>query len=408
MVDGTCCGLKYAVKQGGRVAAFCALTIRCGTRDEATFPYGIAHFTEHTVFKGTEFKKASQINSCLDRLGGDLNAFTTKEEIVLHAASLKEDLPKAISLLLELAFHPIFPARETATEKGVVIDEIMSYKDSPADDVYDTFEEKFFAGHPLSRPILGTPEAVEGITPGQLSSFVRDRFTPENTVLTVVSPDDENAVAGKIEAIIAGAALPAPGANAYTRTLMNATPCIFNETVDKKNNEANAVFGGPAPSVYSGQDRVASILLANIIAGPGADSILNKLLREKKGWVYAVESNYSQYSDNGLITISLGCDKENLDKCSAALRKELDKLIDTPLSPRKLAAAKKQIIGQMAISGESGEAQCLSMGKSLMTFGHIATDGQIRQMIGDVGADNLQRIAAEAFSRDRMSVLMFV
>ena len=180
-------GLRYAVRRSASPVAWCALSIHCGTRDEAGFPGGIAHFVEHTLFRGTRRKSAAVISSYLDRLGGELNAYTTKEEIVLHATVLKEDLGKAARLLFELATEATFPDKEIETERGVVLDEIISYKDNPAEDVYDRFEELLFAGSPLQTPILGTTASVKKITPEMLRSFVREQFVPETMVFTVVA-----------------------------------------------------------------------------------------------------------------------------------------------------------------------------------------------------------------------------
>jgi predicted Zn-dependent peptidase len=188
MITGTSPqGLRYAVRQSGRAVAYCALTIGAGTRDEAPYPAGIAHFVEHTLFRGTRRKSASVISSYLERLGGELNAYTTKEEIVLHATVLKEDLPKAARLLFELATESTFPDREIETERGVVLDEIISYKDNPAEDVYDRFESLLFEGSPLDRPILGTRASVKKITPEMLRRFVAEKFIPSRMVFTVVA-----------------------------------------------------------------------------------------------------------------------------------------------------------------------------------------------------------------------------
>ena len=184
-------GLRYAVATGGRSVAWCALTVRCGTADEGDFPAGIAHFMEHNLFRGTKRRSSSYISSRLDRLGGELNAFTTKEEIVLHATVLKDDLPKAVSLLLELASEASFPDDEVETERGVVLDEIISYKDNPFEDVYDRFEEMLFDGHRLSRSILGTVASVKKITPADLRAYYAKMFIPGRMALTIVAPDDE-------------------------------------------------------------------------------------------------------------------------------------------------------------------------------------------------------------------------
>ena len=184
-------GMLYAVKRSGSAVAYCSLSIRCGTRDEEGYHSGIAHFIEHTIFKGTAKRSASSINSCLDRLGGELNAFTTKEEIVLHATVLKEDAQKAVELLWELATSPVFPQKEIEKEKSVVIEEINSYKDSPADDVYDKFEEMLFLDHPLGRPILGTVASVKKITSEEMQRFARENFTPDRMAMTLVADLDE-------------------------------------------------------------------------------------------------------------------------------------------------------------------------------------------------------------------------
>jgi len=187
-------GIRYVVRSYGNAAAYCALSVNVGSRNEGTYHSGIAHFTEHTMFKGTSRKSSAVINSCLESRGGELNAFTTKEEIVLHATVLKEDLARAVSLLLELAFDARFPDEEIEIEKGVVIDEIASYEDSPTDEIYDKFEEKLFAGTSLERPILGTKESVSAITPEELRKFHAQFFTSENMVLSVVAPFEEDVI----------------------------------------------------------------------------------------------------------------------------------------------------------------------------------------------------------------------
>lgn len=192
MISGTSPeGIRYAVKEGGKAVAYCALTIGAGTRYEAPYPAGTAHFVEHTLFRGTRRKSASAISSYLDRLGGELNAYTTKEEIVLHATVLKDDLRKAVGLLFELAIEATFPEKEIETERGVVLDEIISYKDNPAEDVYDRFESLLFKGTPLETPILGTVASVKKISADMLRSYVKDKFTPGNMVLTIVAPTKE-------------------------------------------------------------------------------------------------------------------------------------------------------------------------------------------------------------------------
>ena len=411
MISGTAdCGIRYAVRKSGSAVGYCALSISCGTRSEQGFHSGIAHFTEHTLFKGTEHKSASVISSYLDRLGGELNAYTTKEEIVLHATVLKEDLRKAGALLMELATDPKFPEDAIATERGVVIDEIKSYRDSPSDDVYDRFEEMLFRGHALSMPILGTPESVRGITSDELHRFVGEKFRPERMAFTVVADIDEK----KMEALIlrlaekffpdAPAVVPGGVAVPSRARLEN----VFSETIVRKNHEANAVIGGYAPSLYEEKERMAAILLSNILGGPASNSVLNSVLREKHGWVYGVESSYTQYSDTGIMAICLGCEKENLDRCLAAVKKEIVRMQAINLSDRALAAAKKQLLGQLAISSDNGETQCLSMGKSLLSFGTVFSDGENVAAIENVSAEQLRSIACEILAPERMSSLIYL
>lgn len=402
------CGLRYAVKRSGSAVGYCALSIRCGTRDEAGFHAGTAHFTEHTIFKGTERRSASSISSSLDKLGGELNAFTTKEEIVLHATVLKEDLNKAASLLLEMVTCPTFPEHEIQTEKGVVIDEIHSYKDSPSEDVYDKFEEMIFAGHPLSGNILGTTASVKRISREELLRFVKEKFQPCRMAFTVVADiDEERMEKGVLRLAEKFFGLTAPECVPQAECPPpSAEP--FSKTLSKRNHQANCVIGALAPSLYQERERLATVLLCNILGGPASNSILNSILREKNGWVYGVECGYTQFTDTGLVTISLGCDKANVDKCMKAIEKEIGKLQAEPLSDRRLKAAKKQLLGQLAISGDNGETQCLSMGKSLLAYGKVSSGKENRSLVEGITAEDVREMAVKIFDKDRISRLIYV
>ena len=448
------CGLKYAVRQSGRSVAYCALSIGCGTAQEAGFPAGIAHFVEHTLFRGTRRKKASAINSYLDRLGGELNAYTTKEEIVLHATVLKEDLWKAVRLLFELALEATFPESEIETERGVILDEIISYKDNPAEDVYDKFESLLFEGTPLETPILGTAASVKKISADQLRAFVKTFFTPDRMALTLVAGEDE----GKLEKqalnciqkafpILSSAFNKADAAEkAHTgkgntlssannkadatekthdgkgNTLSSANNKadatervfpfrgseVFHKVVDKRNHEVNAVVGGYGPSLYQMPERMVAAMLTNILGGPASNSLLNSELREKKGWVYGIECSYTQYAGTGIVAISFGCDRPNLEACLQAIHKILARLRETPLSEARVKAYRKQLLGQLAISSEAGEAQCLSMGKSLLAWGSIMSQEEIRACLESIGPEDLQRMACRLFDPDKLSSLVYL
>lgn len=410
MISGRAdCGIRYAVKRSGSAVAYCSLGIACGTRYEQGFHSGIAHFTEHTLFKGTEHKSSSVINGYLDRLGGELNAYTTKEEIVLHATILKEDLSKASSLLMEIATEATFPDNEVNTERGVVIDEIKSYKDSPSEDVYDRFEEKLFRGHSLSMPILGTPKSVRATSAEELRRFYKEKFVPGAMVFTIVADIDEKRMEADLlrtfDKFFSGSGMVS---GELTRPESVTLDNVFDEVINKRNHEANAVLGGYAPSLYEERERIATSLMSNILGGPAMNSILNDILREKHGWVYGVESSYTQYSDTGIMAISLGCERENTEKCIDAVRREISKFQDNALTDRKLRAAKKQFLGQIAISSDNGESQCLSMGKSLLAYGKVASAEEIKREIEAVSADMIRDMTCRIFAPDRTSCLILL
>jgi predicted Zn-dependent peptidase len=411
MISGTAdCGLKYAVRKGGSAVGYCALSVKCGTRNEMGYHSGIAHFVEHTIFKGTSRRSAAVINSYLDRLGGELNAFTTKEEIVLHATVLKEDLPKASALLFELATCATFPVNEINTEKGVVIDEIHSYKDTPSEDIYDKFEEMLFKGHPLSSPILGTVASVKKITSEELLKFVKENFTPERMAFTVVADLDEKKMEKDVLKL-AQRFFEGISAAEVTESEKESMPVAteqFDKTVSKRNYQANCVIGGPAPSLYQERERLATVLLCNILGGPASNSILNNVLREKNGWVYSVECSYTQYADTGMVALTLGCDKANLDKCLKAIDKEIAKLQDETLTERKIKAAKKQLLGQLAISSDNGETQCLSMGKGLIAYGKITGGKETRELIDAITAEDVREMACRIFAPENLSRLTYI
>ena len=408
------CGLRYALRRSGRSVAWCALSIGTGTRDEDGYPAGIAHFTEHTMFRGTRRKSAAVIGSYLDRLGGELNAYTTKEEIVLHATVLKEDLGKALGLLVELATEATFPEDEIETERGVVLDEIISYQDNPAEDVYDRFETLLFEGHPLATPILGTSASVKKITPDMLRRFVREKFVPARMAISIVADEDlavlEKAVL-KIDGKMPGLDVKMPGQAGHDGGEASwPTPIghLFHKVIDKRHHEVNAVVGGTAPSLYEMPDRLVAAMLANILGGPASNSLLNAELRERRGWVYGIECSYTQYADTGIAAISFGCDKPNLENCMNAIARILKGLRDKPLSASRLRMFRKQLMGQLAISAEAGEAQCLSLGKSMLAWGSVLSSAETRRLLEAVTPEDLQAMARRLFDPDHLSSLVYL
>ena len=446
-------GLRYALRQRPASAvAYCALTIVGGTRGEEDLPEGTAHFVEHALFKGTKRKSARVISSYLDRWGGELNAYTTKEEIVLHATVLKEDLRRAADLLMELAFEATFPEKEIEMERGVIIDEIQSYKDVPSDDIYDRFEAMLFEGHPLSRLILGTVKSVRRIRREHLRAFCARWFRYENMVLTLVGPQSE----AQLEALVrrlskrwAGLAESASclsrtgkkfsgpekrdpeilftcapstlshcafgsaqteghaPSTANTASLTGLSAQVFNQRLKKHNHQCNCVIGMTAPSLGEKERRIGTILLCNILGGPATNSRLNSILREKNGWVYSVECAYTPYADTGIVSVTFGCEHEHLEDCLRVVKREIRRLREEALSPRAFTVSCRQLLAQMAVSAESGEAQALSMGKSVSAFGTVHTPEEDRQALFSLTPEYLRALAEDLFADARQSILIY-
>jgi len=410
--------LKFSFKQTNSPVAYCALSARCGTRDEDPKYNGLAHFTEHMFFKGTAKRGANSINNVLERVGGELNAYTTKEETVLHTTVLKEDLPKAIDLLMELAFSSTFPQKELDKERDVIMEEIVSYKDVPADSIYEHFEQLLFNGHPLQMQILGEKKSLKKITSQVMQEYNSRNFIPQNMAFTVVA----NYPQEKIVSLVKKAALKyfgkqieleiiaegdtgnsANGVNYREDWKKGETFCI---TIAKRSHQAHCIVGTEAYNLYDSK-RIALSVLTNILGGPASGSRLNMALREKNGLVYNVEAVFTPYADTGIFSIYFGCDKDDVQKCLQLIKREIDRLVETPLSAATLKGAKKQLIGQLSIAQDNAEAQCLSMGKSLIVYGKISNFEQMRRKIESITAEELQIVASEIFRWERLSTLIY-
>lgn len=406
------CGLQFALKKSNSRVAYCALSIKSGTRNEPDEFSGLAHFTEHMIFKGTSHRTSNSINNRLEKLGGELNAYTTKEETVVYSTTLREDLPKAVDLLFELVFDSVFPPKELQKERSVVIDEINMYKDSPSEYIFDDFEEFLFGHHPLSKSILGSSKSLGKITSETLHDYVKANFTPQNITFSIVadisSDKAEKLVAKTIHKYIPSAeAVQTPVRHPVTFGKESlAAGCVFTKEASKKNHQVNCIIGTSAYSLYD-EKRIALILLTNILGGPSSNSILNQVLREKGAMVYTVEASFNQYSDTGVVTIYFGCDKENLNRCVDLVHREIAKLRSHTVSDSVLKGAKKQLLGQIAVSSDNGENQCLTMGKSLLAFGEILPDEVVRKKIEAVTCDELFAVANEIFAEKRLSTLIY-
>lgn len=406
------CGLQFVLKKNTSQVAYCALSIKSGTRIDPALYNGLAHFTEHMIFKGTKTRTSNNINNRLEKLGGELNAYTTKEEIVVYCTVLKEDLAKAIDLLFEIVFTSTFPAKELQKERSVVIDEINMYKDSPSEYIFDDFEEFLFGQHPLSKSILGNSKSLNRISSKTLMDFVKTNFTPDKMSFSIVA-NVSDAHADKLLSKSIGKFVPTtaehvvnqPSILTTREEALNAGK-VFSKEVSKKNHQVNCIIGAAAYSLYDNR-RIPLLLLTNILGGPSSNSLLNQALREKGALVYTVEASYNQYSDTGAVTIYFGCDKSNLTKCIELTNKQISKLQEKKISEAMLKSAKKQLLGQIAVSSDNGETLCLSLGKSLLAFGEILPDETIRQKINSVSAEQIWEVAKQIFAKERLSTLIY-
>ena len=419
--------MKFSFKRVSSPVAVCAVSTMVGTRNEEPAYNGLAHLNEHMLFKGTEKRGAASINNLLENVGGELNAYTTKEETVVHATVLKEDLRRAVELLLELLFTSTYPDKELLKEREVVYEEIISYKDSPADSIYEDFECRLFEGHPLQYPILGTRKTLSKIDSSTLKEYLHKWFIPDNMAISVVADMEESQVVKIVERAlrkycpgqhcdIIRESTPQPlvagtagGCTAEGEAApLDWTPVPpFRIEINKKHHQAHCIIGTRAYSYTQERERLALALLANILGGPAMNARLNTVLREKNALVYTVEACFNPYSDTGLFTIYFGCDKPLVERSLRLVRKELDRVIEAPLSSRALANAKKQLLGQLAIASDNSEAQCLSMGKSMMIFGYIEPMETTRAKIESLTAAELQRVAQEILAWDNLSILIY-
>ena len=424
--------MKFSFKRVTSPVAVCAVSTMVGTRNEEPAYNGLAHLNEHMLFKGTEKRGAASINNLLENVGGELNAYTTKEETVVHATVLKEDLRRAVELLLELLFTSTYPDKELLKEREVVYEEIISYKDSPADSIYEDFECRLFEGHPLQYPILGTRKTLSRIESSTLKEYLHKWFIPENMAISVVADMEESQVVKIVERALrkycpgqhcdiirestlqplvagtAGFSTAGGGTAADGATPLVWTPVPpFRIEINKKHHQAHCIIGTRAYSYTQERERLALALLANILGGPAMNARLNTVLREKNALVYTVEACFNPYSDTGLFTIYFGCDKPLVERSLRLVRKELERVIEAPLSSRALANAKKQLLGQLSIASDNSEAQCLSMGKSMMIFGYIEPMETTRAKIESLTSSELQRVAQEILAWDNLSILIY-
>jgi predicted Zn-dependent peptidase len=398
-------GIRLIHKQVDSPVAHCGLTINTGSRDESELEHGLTHLIEHLIFKGTKKRKAYHILSRMEDIGGELNAYTAKEETCIHTTFFNNYYARAFELIQDITFNSIFPEKEILKEKEVVIDEINSYKDSPFELIFDDFEEQIFHGHPMARNILGTEESLYKIDLATIKNFYQTQYATDKMVVSSVGKLSFHKVKKYFEQYFSH--IDSRITSYKRQPFSNSSYKVSSKTEEKDTHQTHCLLGAPAYS-FNDPKRLPLHLLNNYIGGPGLNSKLNLILREKRGYAYNVESNYTTYSDTGIVSIYFGTDKKDLNKSIALTKKELLKLCNTQLGTAQLTRAKKQLKGQIAISAENNENQMLSIGKSLLVYNKVDSLESILNKIEAISPQQIIEVANEILHPDKLSELTFV
>ena len=434
-------GLRIIHLPSDSKVVYCGYQINAGTRNEEPGEEGLAHFCEHVTFKGTERRKAWHILNCLESVGGDLNAYTNKEGTVYYSAILKEHIARAVDLLTDIVFHSVYPQAEIDKEVEVICDEIESYNDSPAELIYDEFENIIFKGSPLGHNILGTAEQVRSFKTEDALRFTRKLYRPDNAIFFAYGDidfkklvkligralaDDES---GKLaeegchadfadDADFSGDTGISEGRDSentqmtqISRGAMDSrdsmdSPAGQTIVMQKNTHQAHVMIGTRAYDVNDDR-RMPLYLLNNMLGGPGMNAKLNLALREHNGLVYTVESTMVAYGDTGVWSIYFGCDEHDVKRCLRLVRKELDKFMLKPLSEAQLKAAKKQIKGQIGVACDNRENFALDFGKSFLHYGWEKNVDRLYEQVDEITAEQIQAVAKELFDKDRLTTLIF-
>lgn len=441
-------GLRIIHLPSDSKVVYCGYQINAGTRNEEPGEEGLAHFCEHVTFKGTERRKAWHILNCLESVGGDLNAYTNKEGTVYYSAILKEHIARAVDLLTDIVFHSVYPQAEIDKEVEVICDEIESYNDSPAELIYDEFENIIFKGSPLGHNILGTAEQVHSFKTEDALRFTRKLYRPDNAIFFAYGDIDFKKLVKLIRKALAdddSGKVAENAANSVGKLAEEKLPQISQITqisgdensitteksvssvksvgpenypsvgkeiagqtivMQKNTHQAHVMIGTRAYDVNDSR-RMPLYLLNNMLGGPGMNAKLNLALREHNGLVYTVESTMVAYGDTGIWSIYFGCDEHDVKRCLRLVRKELDKFMQKPLSEAQLKAAKKQIKGQVGVACDNRENFALDFGKSFLHYGWEKNVDRLYKQVDEITAEQIQAVAQELFDKDRLTTLIF-
>ncbi len=388
--------------------SYCGVLINSGTRDEFDNESGLAHFTEHMLFKGTQKRRPHHIINRMEDVGGELNAFTSKEETGVYTVFFEEYLERSIELLADMVFNSQFSEKQLERERIVILDEINSYLDTPSALIYDDFEQVVYNNHDLGKPILGTPESLMSITTETMRAYVQRQFRPEKMIFFSLGSTPFPKVMKKVRKHFELYA-PSVATSQTEEPKPRSEPkmdIVENRTVDKETHQTHYILGRKTFSMFH-PDRVALYLLNSILGGLGMNSRLNTSLREKNGLVYTVESTHSLYSDSGVFSVYFGCDPSNTNKCLKLIEKEFHKLKHTILTPQQLSKAKKQLRGELGIAYENKENMALDMAKCFLHFDSYINLTQISEQIEHITALQIQSLANQLLNSDEFSSLRY-
>ena len=397
-------GLRVIHQSSDSNVVYCGYELNVGTRNEEPGYEGMAHFCEHVSFKGTKRRKSWHISNALESVGGDLNAYTNKEDTVYYAAVLKEHTARAIDLLTDIVFYSTYPQAEIDKEVEVICDEIESYNDSPAELIYDEFENLLFANHALGHNILGTAERVRSFKTADAQHFTQRYYRPENSIFFLYGDVDFKRVVRLLERATSDFA---PSKPIIEPALNQPLPPNMPDFIEKNHgtHQAHVMVGTRGYDIHD-KRRMSLYLLNNLLGGPGMNARLNLSLRERHGLVYTVESSMVSYCDTGVWAIYFGCDPKDVGRCLKLVHKELDRVIQKPLSDTQLRAVKKQIKGQIGVACDNRECFALDFGKSYLHYGWERDLNSLFRHIDEVTAESMQQVAAELMQQERLTTLV--
>ncbi len=395
-------GLRIVHKPIESNVSYCGFIVNAGTRDEAPDQYGMAHFVEHMLFKGTDKRRAYHIINRMENVGGELNAFTNKEETVVYSVFLEQHFSRAIELLSDITFHSNFPQSEIEKEVEVIIDEIHSYEDSPSELIFDEFENLVFDQSQIGHNILGSAELLQNFDGQMAKAFVNKFYNPSNMVFFSLGRTDFKKIVYYAEKYLSAI----PDIKSDIQRIKPVDISSVNKREDKDTSQAHVLIGGRSYSLCDPNRRVLN-LLNNLLGGPGMNSRLNISLREKRGYVYNVDSSITSYTDTGITSIYFGCDKKNVDKCISLVHKELNRLRKEKLTSSQLSTAKKQLIGQIGVMGDNHENLALALGKNFLHHNHFNTLAETAQKIEAVTAEQILAVSNEIFDERSLFTLIY-